>query len=193
MPLDDYITLLKEHTAMWAASPKTPPLVLRTAVLLVKQNRYAEALTVMEKMPNQQTEFIRQLSEDERLRVEGECARQAAKSGKTQEAVNILTELLKKQPDNTDNWIALADILSEQSDETALKKSLQIWLKMEQLSKNGSENWWTAREKIIELLVKLGRKYEAVQAFDVLKVLHPDMDAARKERLEKLLNGISRI
>ncbi|MCL2744305.1 MAG: hypothetical protein FWE67_10675 [Planctomycetaceae bacterium] len=184
MPLDDYITLLKEHTATWAASPKTPPLLLRTAVLLAGQNQMAEALTVMGKIPNQHDEFMRQLTEEQRQRVDGERARQAAKAGKTQEAVNILTELLKKNSDNIDNWILLASILSE--DKNSLEKALAIWLRIEPRIKNGTENWWLVREKIIEVLVKLGRKDEALRSFRLLETLHP-MTAEKKERLKKML------
>ncbi|GHT34203.1 hypothetical protein FACS189427_01080 [Planctomycetales bacterium] len=187
MTPDDYIMLLKEHTAMWASSPKTPPLLLRTALLLVKQNRTAEALTVMEKIPNQRNEFIRQLSEEERQRLDGEVALQAANSGKVQEAVNVLTDLLTRQPNNTENWIALAEILTEQTDENSLKKALQIWLKIEQQSKSGSENWRTARIRIIEVLVKQERKDEAAKAFELLKILYPDMNKERMEHLEKIL------
>lgn len=49
---EDYLTLLREHAELWPDSVKVPPLLLRAALLLEREQRFDAALAILERIPN---------------------------------------------------------------------------------------------------------------------------------------------
>ncbi|MDR3198377.1 MAG: tetratricopeptide repeat protein [Planctomycetaceae bacterium] len=310
-PLDNYLTLLKEYAEHWGDSPKIPPLLFRAAVLLESQNQQADALSLLEKIPNHsaagldavntakrcfntssepplsvaewferrlpvnqnawneadvvsaiyaaeqqiqafahaanKTEVLELPKKTEQLlrntlqcfpelkpitkikiqtmlvtvlnnqgrKEEGMAILQEpdirelenpksetlsaaekraflpvriqllADTGKVQEAVDLLKKQLKQYPDDLPSLILLAEILTQQNDSATLAKSLEIWTRIANQSAKNTENWWLARERIIEVYLKLNKKTEAKKEFEILRLLYPELGgAAGKIRLE---------
>ncbi|MDR2755739.1 MAG: tetratricopeptide repeat protein [Planctomycetaceae bacterium] len=108
-----------------------------------------------------------------------------AKTGKVQEAVNLLKKQLKQYPDDLPFLILLAEILTQQNDSVTLAKSIEVWTRIANQSVKNTENWWLARERIIEIYLKLNKKTEAKKEFELLRLLYPEFgDTTRKKRLE---------
>ncbi|MDR2440237.1 MAG: hypothetical protein LBE12_12835 [Planctomycetaceae bacterium] len=308
--LDNYLILLKEHAECWKDSPKIPPLLFRAAVLLESQNQKANALSMLEKIPNHSVVgldavntakrcfntlsepplvvaawFERRLPENQNLWNEADVAsaiyaaeqriqafartadktelvevpkkaeqllrnilqyfpepeqitkikvqtmlvtvlndqgrneegvavlqeldtqtledilllpekrtfllaqiQLLAKTGKVQEAVNLLKKQLKQYPDDLPFLILLAEILTQQNDSATLTKSIEVWTRIANQSAKNTENWWLARERIIEIYLKLNKKTEAKKELELLRLLYPELgDTTRKKRLNTLL------
>lgn len=118
-------------------------------------------------------------------------ARLLSDIGNTQGAVDLLAELLKQDPNDLSHWKLLAEILSKQPDSESLTKALRIWTRIEQHSKKGSEFWWSAREGIIDVLIKQGKTTEARKSYDLLQLLYPDFgNDERKRKLQRKLGQI---
>ena len=108
---------------------------------------------------------------------------------KAQDAINILVDFLKKQPNDLEFRETLAEILSRQEQPEALAQSLKLWEGIERSSPKNSEPWWNARESTLNILLKQGRKDEAVREYAVLRLLQPQLGgAARKTRFEAMFN-----
>ncbi len=111
-----------------------------------------------------------------------------ADTGKAQEAVDLLGQLLRKSPGDVTLLKPLAQILERQSDVPSREMSLKIWRSVEQHSSARSESWWDAKEAILRLLIALGRRQEAESAFQMLKILNPELGGPdRKLRIETII------
>jgi hypothetical protein len=176
--LDDYLTLIEEHAKHWNDSPQLPQYRRLAIILLEQQQRTNEAAAMLPLLDLEQIATLP--SEIQRLR-----ARQLDTEGKAQEAVNMLTALLKQQREPATLHL-FAEILTRQSDESSLKHALNFWTELEQKVPKNSETWWSTREGILVVLCKQNRHEEALQSFTILRQLYPDLGGAeRKERLLK--------
>ncbi|MDR1484745.1 MAG: hypothetical protein LBT09_07970 [Planctomycetaceae bacterium] len=82
-----------------------------------------------------------------------------------------------------------AEILSRQDDKAMLTEAVKTWGLIGTIAKEKSDQWWNAREKIINIYIKQGNHNEAKKIYKRLKFLHPNLgNKTRKERLEKLIN-----
>ncbi|MDR0337707.1 MAG: hypothetical protein LBI18_11510 [Planctomycetaceae bacterium] len=110
-----------------------------------------------------------------------------AKTGKTQEAVDLLKKRLKQYPDDHGFLIVLAEILTRQNDSATLAKAVEIWTRIANQSAKNTENWWLSRERIIEIYLKQNKQSEAKKEFEILRLLYPELGGTtRKSRLETL-------
>jgi len=176
--LDDFLVLVEEHARYWNDSPKLPSLRRLSVILLERRGRMDEASALL---PLLDAEQLTTLSpEIQHLRV-----RQLDSEGKTQEAVNLLTSLLKQKRE-PETLRLLADILTRQSDRKSSEFALRYWTELTQAAERNSEMWWTAREGIFEVLCNTNRREEAKRDFETLRILYPDLGGAeRKLRLIK--------
>ena len=111
-----------------------------------------------------------------------------ADTGKTQEAIDLLTQLLRQSPGEVELLVPLAKILERQPDTPSREMSLQIWRKVEQSSPTRSDTWWDAKEAVLRLLIGTGQRDEAEEMFQMLKILNPELGGAdRKSRIEPLI------
>jgi len=178
--LDDYLTLLAEHSERWRDSPHLPTARRLAVVVLERQGRLDEASAMLPLLDLEELAALP--SEIQRLRV-----RQLDAEGKTQDAVDILIILLNQRRDSATLQL-FANILTRQVDVPALHHALNFWRELESTTERNSEIWWSAREGIIVVLIKLDRREDAVQSFAMLRVLYPDLGGPqRKARLVELL------
>ena len=176
--LDDFLALVEEHAELWNDSPQLPIFRRLSVILLERQGRIDEAAATLPLLGGEQLETL--TPEIQRLRV-----RQLDAEGKTQEAVDMLTALLKQKEEPATLQL-FAEILTRQTDEKSLEVALTLWGKLERRVEKNSEIWWTAREGIIDVLFKQNRREEAKEAFEMLPILYPDLGGAeRKARLLK--------
>jgi tetratricopeptide (TPR) repeat protein len=175
---NEYLTLIKEHMATWKESPKMSPLRRLSVGVLERLERTDEAAALL---PLLDLEQIATLSpEMQRQRV-----RQLDTEGKTQEAVDILTVLLKQKREPATLRL-MAEIRSRQTDVASLESARILWTELAESVPKNSETWWIAREGIFDVYFKLNRQEEAKKFFDMLRTLYPDLGGAeRKERLIK--------
>jgi len=184
--LEDYLTLLAEHTERWNDSPLLPSARRLSVIFLERQGRLDEAAAMLPLLDLEQLATLP--PEIQRLR-----AGQLDAEGNTQEAVDILIALLnQRHPSRQHDPATLqlfAAILTRQEDAASLNHALTFWGDLESLTEKDSERWWAAREGIFVILVKLNRRDEARQSFDLLRLLYPGLGGAeRKERLLKLFD-----
>ena|GEM_PF-2512252 len=181
--LDEYLALLNGYTKRWAdhTAASSPLFGARrlAVILLERQGRIDEASAML---PLLDEEHLTTLpAEIQRLRV-----RQLDAEGKTQDAVDMLIAMLNQRRDSATLQM-FADILTRQSDSASLHHALKSWLEIETLADRNSELWWSAREGILIVLMKLNKPDEASQSFAMLRILYPNLGGAeRKERLEKM-------
>ena len=181
--LDDYLTLVEEHTQRWSDSSQLQDIRYLSVIFLERQGRLDEAAAMLplldlEQMPGLPPEI-------QRLR-----ARQLDAEGRTQEAVDILIALYTQRSDDVATLHLFAEILTRQDDARSLNFALGFWRKLEShvgVERN-SETWWSAREGIFVVLSKLNRlDTEARQSFEMLRVLYPDLGGdERRGRLMRL-------
>jgi hypothetical protein len=114
-----------------------------------------------------------------------------AAKGEVIESIKILDGMLKMEPRNLLLLELKAEILSRQDSKDGLTESLRIWGLVGSITKEQSEKWWTARERIISIYVKQGNHAEAKKTYQRLKFLHPDFgNDSRKKRIEKLIENL---
>jgi Flp pilus assembly protein TadD len=176
---DDYLAMIEEHTKTWSDSPKIQLLRRQAVILLERQGRTEEALKMLPQLDTVQIGTM--TPEMQRLH-----ARQLEQKGETQGAVDILKVLLKQKPDDLPALQLLAEILGNQNDSKLLDMSLRLWVSLEQKAPKKSELWWSAREGIMDVLLKQGKTEEARKSLELLRLLYPDLGGAeRKQQLEK--------
>ncbi|MDR1478306.1 MAG: hypothetical protein LBJ00_05125 [Planctomycetaceae bacterium] len=147
---------------------------VKSTELLKQIDVEREQLTVVERL------FLRRF-EVERLVL----------SGDTRGAVKLLEVMLGVDLRNLMLLELKAEILSRQEDRELLTDAVKTWGIIGSITKENSEQWWQAREKIITILIKQDNHNEANKIYKKLKFLHPNLDnESRKNRLEKLM-GIS--
>lgn len=130
-------------------------------------------------------ELLDKLSKQEKQDFRRTQAAILAETGQVQQAVDLLSESLKQKPGDLADWEALGEILSRQNSEASLQKAIQIWGHVESRSSKGGTTWWTARERKIDIQLKQGKRDEALEAYELLKTLYPELGgAARKSRFE---------
>ena len=180
--LDDYLTLLEEHAERWGNSPQLPNARRLAVILLERQGRLAEASAMLPMLDLEQLQTLP--PEIQRLR-----ARQLDAEGDTQTAVNMLTALLNQQ--RTPATLQLfAEILTRRDDASSLNHALQFWRELKPHTERGTETWWIVSEGLLVVLVKLNRREEAQQSYNMLRLLHPGLGGAeRKGRLETLFSN----
>jgi len=174
--LDDYLALVAEHTKYWNDSPHLQRICRLSVILLERQGRRDEASAMLPLLDVEQLKTLP--SEIQRIRV-----RQLDSEGKTQEAVNLLTTLLKQKREPATLQL-FAEILTRQSDVKSLEYALKYWTELAENTEKNSEMWWAAREGILEVLVKSNRR-EAKKELETLRILYPDLGG--NERTERLL------
>ena len=106
------------------------------------------------------------------------------------EAVGILEKLEKQFPRNAGIQIQLARALTldKKSDPS---KSLTKWRRMQGQLKAYTPNWFEAKLNVAQLLVKSGKKAEALRLLKLLKEVGPGWeDSELKGEFEKLLEGL---
>ena len=168
--------------------PELPPASkAQVQALLVRaladQGRKDEAA---EALRNLDDDRIESLPSAERLAFQLVRARLLAETDETQKAVNLLGGLLNRHPNDLSVRETLAEILTRQTDPKALNRAMLDWSKIVSETDAKSDLWWTARERIIEIYLKLGQTDKAKKQFEVLRQLHPELGgSARKARLEK--------
>lgn len=183
-------TLLKKiRTKCDGLSPTTEIQVQALLITaLTEQGRREEGAEELRTMNEEQ---IGKLTPEERRNFQRVRAGLLADSGQIQDAVDLLSELLKHDSKDLASWKILAEILSRQEDAESLKKALQVWTKIEKDSPKESDSWWTAREKMIAILLKQGKIDDAKKSFALLLSLYPDSGGeARKKRIEKMLDDV---
>lgn len=158
----------------------------RTLAMLVSalsdDHREKEASEVLQTLND---ELLEKLSPRERRSFQRLQAKLLAETGKVQQAVDLLVDLLKQSPEDLSIRELLAEILGRQESVPVREKALSLWLGVVQAARKDSETWWNAREHILELQQKLGRDEEAKKDFRRLRLLYPHLGgAARKTRLE---------
>ncbi|MDR2116977.1 MAG: hypothetical protein LBP87_11425 [Planctomycetaceae bacterium] len=152
--------------------------------VLNDQGRKEEGTAILQKLNDQE---LAALSLPERRAFLLVRIQLLAKTGKVQEAVNLLKEQLKQSPDDLPFLILLAEILTRQNDSVTLAKSVEIWRRIANQSVKNSETWWLSRERIIEIYLKMNKKTEAKKEFELLRLLYPELGGtARKTKLETL-------
>jgi tetratricopeptide (TPR) repeat protein len=182
--LDECKALIEEHEKVWAESPVLPTLRRLLIVHLERQGRTGEAVALLPLLNGEQEQLDALPTEIKRLRV-----RQLDAEGKTQEAVDLLTAMLKQKREFATLQL-LAEILSQSSDVKNLNDALNYWGELAQGTAKESEQWWSAREGIIDVLIKLNRQEEAKKSFDLLRITNPKLGGAeRRERLMKRFGG----
>jgi len=108
--------------------------------------------------------------------------------GKSQEAVDLLGQLLRQSPGELELLVPLAEILERQPDAPSHETALKIWRSIEGSSPKYSEVWWEAKEAVIRLLVATGRRQEAESTLQMLQILTPELGGpGRKLRLVSLM------
>ena len=180
--LDDYLALVEEHSERWNDSPQLPVAYRLSVMLLERQGRLDEASALLPRLDLEQLSSLP--PEIQRLR-----AKQLDAEGETQAAVDILIALLNQRRRDPSTLRLFAEILTRQQDASSLNRALQFWGDLERISERGGEVWWAAREGILVVLVKLDRRDEAQQSYNMLRILYPDLGGAeRKKRLMKLFS-----
>jgi tetratricopeptide (TPR) repeat protein len=178
--LDDFLELVKEHETYWNDSPKLQDLYCLSIIFLERQGRIDETKALLPLLDADQLASL--TPEIQRIRV-----RQLDAEGKTQEAINMLAALLKQKREPATLQL-IAAILTRQTDEKGLNLALDFWGQLEHNTQRDSEMWWSAREGILEVLIKLNRREDAKKSFDMLRTLYPELGGAEhKARLLKLL------
>jgi hypothetical protein len=115
-------------------------------------------------------------------------------SGDVVGALSELDNMLRVDARNLMLLELKAEILMRQDDNLSLSESSKIWGLIGMIAKEKSDQWWNAREKIINIFIKQGNHAEAQKTYKRLKFLHPNLgNKSRKERLEKLMNENSQI
>ncbi|MCL2117015.1 MAG: hypothetical protein FWH27_01180 [Planctomycetaceae bacterium] len=110
-----------------------------------------------------------------------------ADTGKSQEAVNLLGQMLRQSPGELELLEPLAKILERQPDTSSRELSLRLWRNVEQRSSARSDAWWDAKEAILRLLIATGQRPEAESMFQMLQILNPELGGPdRKMRFESL-------
>ena len=176
--LDDYLALVQEHVGYWEDSPHLQDIRRLSVIFLERQSRLGEAMALLPLLDEEHWETLPPAIR--RLHV-----RQLDSEGKTQEAVDILKVLLKQRREPATVQL-FAAILSRQSDADSLKLALDFWTELERCVTRNTEEWWSAREGIIDVLFKLDRRDDAKRSFEILRISYPELGGAeRKERLTK--------
>ena len=176
--LDNYLTLVEEHAAHWTDSPKLQHIRRLSVIFLERQGRIDEAAKMLPFLDLEQLETL--TPEIQRLRV-----RQLDSEGNTQEAVDMLTALLRQREEPATLQL-FAEILTRQTDAKSLEYALKLWTMLERKVEKNSDGWWSAREGIIDVLFKLNRREKAWESFKVLPIMYPELGGTeRKVRLLK--------
>jgi len=111
-----------------------------------------------------------------------------ADTGKSQEAVDLLGQLLRQSPGDRELLVPLAEILERQPDAPSREMALKIWRSIEQHSSKYSDVWWDAKEAVLRLLVATGQGQEAESTLQMLQILTPELGGpSRKLRLESIV------
>ncbi|MDR0609605.1 MAG: hypothetical protein LBG58_05800 [Planctomycetaceae bacterium] len=114
-----------------------------------------------------------------------------AETGKVQEAVDLLKQQLKQNPNDILFLILLAEILTRQNDFGTQSKAIELWMRIANQSGKNTETWWLSRERIIDLYFRQNKITEAKKEFELLRLLYPELGgAARKSRLEQQFNTL---
>ena len=159
---------------------QTQAMLVRTLTDLGRKDEGAEILNRLD------TDRIETLSGEEKIAFQRVRAQLLAETGKTQEAVNLLAELLNQHPEDFSIWEVSAEILTKQESPKTLARAQQHWTWIAEGTDPKSDLWWTARERIIEIHLRLGQEEEAKKQFELLRILHPELGGtARRARLEK--------
>ena len=126
----------------------------------------------------------------DRRKLDGIRADALADAGHVQEAVDLLTQLLRQSPDDVELLVSLAEILERQNDGASHNLSLKIRYKVERLLPTRSDAWWDAKEAIVRLLIATGQRQEAESLFQMLQILNPELGGtSRKLRFESLFRS----
>lgn len=114
-------------------------------------------------------------------------ARSLRFAGKAQESLTLFAKLRQKNPKNVAAVRGIAQILSERSDKKTLELALKYWSDVADLVPLESSEWWDAKERCVEIYVKLGRKDQAEKMTKTIWLTRSDpRDPGRRARWESL-------
>ncbi|MDR2172414.1 MAG: hypothetical protein LBP59_19895 [Planctomycetaceae bacterium] len=113
-------------------------------------------------------------------------------SGDGDGAAKVLEKILLADRRNLMLLELKAEIFARQNDNNSLNEAVKTYSLIASIAKEKSEQWWNAREKIIQILIKQGNHAEAKKIYAKLKFLHPNLgNKTRKYKLEKLIENIN--
>lgn len=111
--------------------------------------------------------------------------------GNSQESLNRFAALLKENPNDLSILEPIAEILSSQKDSATIEKSLFYWDKITRIAEEGSEIWFRAKEQMILVSDRLGKKEQTQKWIQLLKLTHPNFGSEiRKQKMEQLLRKL---
>ncbi|MGL4595422.1 MAG: tetratricopeptide repeat protein [Thermoguttaceae bacterium] len=145
-----------------------------------KLGKINEASALLQSIEFSQIEQFSDQDQRESKRIRAEIL---ADAGKTQEAIDILIDILKNTPNDILTKTTLGEILARQNSPESLQRGLSLWTQIAQLSPKTSENWWHARTKIIEILIKLGEIEKAKNERDRLQLLYPELGGENRKAI----------
>ncbi|MDR3111541.1 MAG: hypothetical protein LBU65_17870 [Planctomycetaceae bacterium] len=152
---------------------------LLLALALANQGKNNEALTIFEKLERD----IKTLPAAEQREVALSRAAAFTGAGQTQRAVEIYVGLLKNEPEEPRVLEQFADLLTMQADSNAWALGLKLWKRLENATAADTEKWWTAKAGRLRVLVKQGKKAEAVKELELWRTLYPEL-GGMKAKLE---------
>lgn len=110
------------------------------------------------------------------------------RDGRIQEAVDLLVERLRKEPNDNAAKLLLADILETQKNVAARRRALLLAQSVTESAAEGSAEWFEGKERVIRLCLALGERERAKKIAAMLELVYPDCgDPARKTRLDAML------
>lgn len=178
---------LRRHPGLSASTRARIQAMLITA--LNDQGRREEGAALLESLDERR---IGALSPEERRVFQRVRANLLAETGNVQKAVDLLGELCKQDKKDLVSLELLAEILSRQDGPQTRVAALRLWVLLEKEATKGSEAWWNARERILEILLKQGKTDEAEKSFQILRLLYPDLGGSvRKRRLEQRFESLN--
>jgi tetratricopeptide (TPR) repeat protein len=150
--------------------------------------RKEEGAAILRDLNSQQLAMLPASEKRDFLRVQIQLL---AETGKVQEAVDLLKQQLKQNPDDLPFLILLAEILTRQNDFGTQSKAIELWTRIANQSVKNTETWWLSRERIIDLYFRQNKIMEAKKEFELLRLLYPELGGAvRKSRLETQFNSL---
>ncbi|MDR0705514.1 MAG: hypothetical protein LBF88_11075 [Planctomycetaceae bacterium] len=147
-----------------------------------------EGAAILRDLNSQQLEMLPATEKRDFLRVQIQLL---AETGKVQEAVDLLKQQLKQNPNDLPFLILLAEILTRQNDFGTQTKAVELWTRIANQSGKNTETWWLSRERIIDLYFRQNKITEAKKEFELLRLLYPELGGtARKSRIEAKFNTL---
>jgi tetratricopeptide (TPR) repeat protein len=109
------------------------------------------------------------------------------------DAIAVYERLLAGAPHDRRLLRTAAELLAESSNTAAWEKSQRYWLRLEELEKPGTPQWFAARLQVATMSLKLDRREECRKLLNVTRVLFPELGgpevSVKFEALQAELDG----